>query len=197
MQVVRQLAPGATPQSLAGAEAEAFQLYDAVTALLVDASREQPVVVVLEDLHWADTASLRLLEFVVRHAWFERLLVIGTYRDAEVDGPLSLPLEAKATTLTLAGLDLGGVERLVALTTGWPRRPGWSPRSISARAATRSSWSRRHACGRAAARSPRSRREWARRSGGGCRGWRAACWTRCGWRRCWGASSPRKAWSGP
>lgn len=118
VQVVRQLAPGATPQSLAGAEAEAFQLYDAVTALLVDASREQPVVVVLEDLHWADTASLRLLEFVVRHAWFERLLVIGTYRDAEVDGPLSLPLEAKATTLTLAGLDLGGVERLVALTTG-------------------------------------------------------------------------------
>ncbi|MFB4262955.1 AAA family ATPase [Nonomuraea sp. GTA35] len=118
VQVVRQLAPGATPQSLAGADGEAFQLYDAVTGLLVDASREQPVVVVLEDLHWADAASLRLLEFVVGHAWFERLLVIGTYRDAEVDGTLSLPLEAKATTLTLTGLDLEGVARLVARTTG-------------------------------------------------------------------------------
>ncbi|MEV4176968.1 AAA family ATPase [Nonomuraea sp. NPDC049709] len=118
VQVVRQLAPGATPQSLAGADGEAFQLYDAVTGLLVDASRERPVVVVLEDLHWADAASLRLLEFVVRHAWFERLLVIGTYRDAEVDGPLSLPLEAKATTLALTGLDREGVGRLVARTTG-------------------------------------------------------------------------------
>ncbi|MEV0829687.1 ATP-binding protein [Nonomuraea rubra] len=118
VQVVRQLAPGATPQSLAGADGEAFQLYDAVTGLLVDASREQPVVVVLEDLHWADAASLRLAEFVVRHAWFERLLVIGTYRDAEVDGPLSPSLEARATTVTLAGLDLEGVERLVARTTG-------------------------------------------------------------------------------
>ncbi|WP_052423145.1 ATP-binding protein [Nonomuraea candida] len=118
VQVVRQLCPGATPQSLAGADAEAFELYDAVTGLLVAASRERPVVVVLEDLHWADAASLRLLEFVVRHAWFERLLVIGTYRDAEIDGPLSLPLEARAVTLTLTGLDREGVGRLVALTTG-------------------------------------------------------------------------------
>ncbi|MFC4015925.1 AAA family ATPase [Nonomuraea purpurea] len=118
VQVIRRLAPGATPQSLAGAGVEAFQLYDAVTGLLVGASREQPVVVVLEDLHWADAASLRLLEFVVRHAWFERLLVIGTYRDAEIDGPLSLPLEAKATTLTLSGLSRDEAGRLVALTTG-------------------------------------------------------------------------------
>ncbi|MFI6740866.1 AAA family ATPase [Nonomuraea sp. NPDC050451] len=120
VQVVRRLAPGASLQSpfpgLAGSDG--FELYDAVTGLLVDASRERPVVVVLEDLHWADAASLRLLEFVVSHAWFERLLVIGTYRDAEVDGPLSLPLEAKATILTLTGLDREEVGRLVAHTTG-------------------------------------------------------------------------------
>ncbi|MET9250905.1 AAA family ATPase [Nonomuraea sp. NPDC003709] len=120
VQVVRRLAPGATLQSpfLGLAGSDGFELYDAVTGLLVDASRERPVVVVLEDLHWADAASLRLLEFVVRHAWFERLLVIGTYRDAEVDGPLSLPLEAKATVLTLTGLDREEVGRLVAHTTG-------------------------------------------------------------------------------
>ncbi|WP_206068449.1 ATP-binding protein [Nonomuraea composti] len=117
VQVVRQLAPEVGLEGLATGR-EAFQLYDAVTALLVEAARERPVVVVLEDLHWADPASLRLLEFVVRHAWFERLLVIGTYRDAEVDGPLSLPLEAKAVTLTLTGLDAEGVGRLVARTTG-------------------------------------------------------------------------------
>ncbi|MBE1583191.1 AAA family ATPase [Nonomuraea angiospora] len=116
VQVIRRLTPGATLRSLA--RSDGFELYDAVTGLLVDASRERPVVVVLEDLHWADAASLRLLEFVVRHAWFERLLVIGTYRDAEVDGPLSLPLEAKATVLTLTGLDREEVGRLVAHTTG-------------------------------------------------------------------------------
>ncbi|MFC7586223.1 ATP-binding protein [Nonomuraea antimicrobica] len=120
VQVVRQLSPGATPQDLARGDGEAFELYDAVTGLLVSASREQPVVVVLEDLHWADAASLRLLEFVVGHAWFERLLVIGTYRDAEVEGALSLPLEARATTLALTGLDRAGVGRLVARTTGVP-----------------------------------------------------------------------------
>ncbi|MGV9384174.1 ATP-binding protein [Nonomuraea sp. NPDC003707] len=120
VQVVRRLTPGATLRSpfLGLAGSDGFELYDAVTGLLVDASRERPVVVVLEDLHWADAASLRLLEFVVRHAWFERLLVIGTYRDAEVDGPLSLPLEAKATVLTLTGLDREEVGRLVAHTTG-------------------------------------------------------------------------------
>ncbi|MER6006018.1 AAA family ATPase [Nonomuraea angiospora] len=120
VQVVRRLVPGATLQSpfLGLAGSDGFELYDAVTGLLVDVSRERPVVVVLEDLHWADAASLRLLEFVVRHAWFERLLVIGTYRDAEVDGPLSLPLEAKATVLTLTGLDREEVGRLVAHTTG-------------------------------------------------------------------------------
>ncbi|MEQ4722257.1 AAA family ATPase [Nonomuraea sp. B19D2] len=110
VQVVRRL----DAQPLTGSEG--FELYDTVTGLLVDASRERPVVVVLEDLHWADAASLRLLEFVVRHAWFERLLVIGTYRDSEVGG--ALPLEAKAITLTLTGLSREEVGRLVARTTG-------------------------------------------------------------------------------
>jgi len=43
-----------------GEPVEAFQLYDAVTTALVSISQRRPVVVVLDDLHWADTASLRL-----------------------------------------------------------------------------------------------------------------------------------------
>ena len=42
-------------------------------------------MVVLDDLHWADTASLQLLEFAAQHTWFERLLLVGTYRDVEVE----------------------------------------------------------------------------------------------------------------
>ncbi|MET8251404.1 AAA family ATPase [Micromonospora sp. NPDC005197] len=106
------------------ADQEAFALYDAVTAALVAVSAHRPVVVVLDDLHWADPASLRLLAFAAQHTWFERLLLIGTYRDAEVEAgehplrPLLMPLVAKATTITLTGLARDEVAALMARTAG-------------------------------------------------------------------------------
>ncbi|WP_409492598.1 ATP-binding protein [Amycolatopsis sp. cmx-11-12] len=104
--------------------ADGFRLYDAVTSALVAASQERPVVVVLDDLHWADAASLRLLEFAAQHTWFERLLLIGTYRDVEVETAghplrsLMLPLLAKATSVTLTGLEPSEVGALMARTAG-------------------------------------------------------------------------------
>ncbi|PYC69759.1 ATPase [Micromonospora arborensis] len=106
------------------ADQEAFALYDAVTAALVAVSQQRPVVVVLDDLHWADPASLRLLSFAAQHTWFERLLLVGTYRDAEVESgehplrPLLMPLVAKATTITLTGLSRDEVAALMARTAG-------------------------------------------------------------------------------
>ncbi|MEU1239913.1 AAA family ATPase [Micromonospora parva] len=103
---------------------EAFALYDAVTAALVAVSQHRPVVVVLDDLHWADPASLRLLSFAAQHTWFERLLLIGTYRDAEVESgehplrPLLMPLVAKATTITLTGFTRDEVAALMTRTAG-------------------------------------------------------------------------------
>ncbi|MEU8422930.1 AAA family ATPase [Micromonospora sp. NPDC048835] len=106
------------------ADQEAFALYDAVTAALVTVSQHRPVVVVLDDLHWADPASLRLLSFAVQHTWFEQLLLVGTYRDAEVESgehplrPLLMPLVAKATTITLTGLSRDEVAALMTRTAG-------------------------------------------------------------------------------
>ncbi|MET8088572.1 AAA family ATPase [Micromonospora sp. NPDC005220] len=106
------------------ADREVFALFDAVTAALVAVSQHRPVVVVLDDLHWADPASLRLLSFAAQHTWFERLLLIGTYRDAEVESgehplrPLLMPLVAKATTITLTGFTRDEVAALMARTAG-------------------------------------------------------------------------------
>ncbi|SEC81431.1 AAA ATPase domain-containing protein [Amycolatopsis tolypomycina] len=103
---------------------DGFRLHDAVTTALAAAAHDRPVVVVLDDLHWADAASLRLLEFAARHTWFERLLLVGAYRDVEVDAPghrlhdLVLPLVAKATTVTLTGLAPDEVAELMSRTAG-------------------------------------------------------------------------------
>ncbi|MGN9847185.1 ATP-binding protein [Nonomuraea sp. H19] len=118
-------AQGRQPSIIDGQSAQAlgtFRLYDAVTSALVALSQHRPVVMVIDDLHVADPASLRLLEFAAQQTWFERLLFVGTYRDAEVepvDHPLRdllAPLVARATTITLTGLDQEGVAALMART---------------------------------------------------------------------------------
>ncbi|GIJ80748.1 AAA ATPase domain-containing protein [Micromonospora phaseoli] len=123
-------APGAPlwPAGIPGGgdvgEQEAFALYDTVTTALVTVSQRRPVMVILDDLHWADAASMRLLQFAAQHTWFERLLLVGTYRDAEVEAgdhplrPLLMSLVAKATTITLSGLSRDEVGALMARTAG-------------------------------------------------------------------------------
>lgn len=113
-------------QKLAGAEE--FALHDAVVRLLSAASREKPLLIILDDLHFADPASVRLLQFATQHTWFERLLFVGTYRDVEVESsehrlrPLLLPLVAKSTLITLTGLDRDEVAELIEFNAG--SRPG-------------------------------------------------------------------------
>jgi predicted ATPase len=61
-----------------------FRLFDAITGFLLKAAHRQPVVLILDNLHWADRPSLLLLEFVAREIAAARLLVVGTYRDVEL-----------------------------------------------------------------------------------------------------------------
>ena len=51
---------------------------------LTNAARAQPLVLILDNLHWADEPSLLLLQFLARELRTARLLVLGTYRDAEL-----------------------------------------------------------------------------------------------------------------
>ncbi len=106
---------------IAEAETERFLLFEAVTGLLAAASRERPLVLVLEDLHWAGAPELMLLKHLVRSAEPMRLLVIGTYRDTDLSRthPLTpmladLRREAGVERVSLHGLDDAAVETLVA-----------------------------------------------------------------------------------
>jgi tetratricopeptide (TPR) repeat protein len=73
-------APAATPASHDHAR---FALFDATTTFLKAVAQAQPLVLVLDDLHAGDEASLLLLQFLARELRDTAILVIGTYRDAE------------------------------------------------------------------------------------------------------------------
>jgi hypothetical protein len=61
-----------------------FRLFDGVSSFLVNASRDKPLMLVLDDLHWADRPTLLLLEHLARRLATSRMLVVGTYRDVEL-----------------------------------------------------------------------------------------------------------------
>ncbi|HEY7102345.1 MAG TPA: AAA family ATPase [Mycobacteriales bacterium] len=71
----------AVPAEPAVAVAERFRALTAATDALLRAAGERPVVLVLEDLHWADAESLDLLRRVAAEAAAAPLLVLGTHRD--------------------------------------------------------------------------------------------------------------------
>jgi class 3 adenylate cyclase/tetratricopeptide (TPR) repeat protein len=68
------------------------RLFWHVTGFLQALAAELPVALLLDDLHWADSASLALVQHLARHTRADRVLVLGTYRDVEVNR--QHPLEA-------------------------------------------------------------------------------------------------------
>lgn len=112
-------------EEITGDPAEArFRLFGAVARLLAAASSDRPVVLLLDDLHAADTASLLLLRFLVRHAHGLPMLVVAAYRDVELTAshPLTATLEhllrePGVTRLPLRPLELADVARIVEAST--------------------------------------------------------------------------------
>ncbi|GAB2710853.1 hypothetical protein GCM10027089_38260 [Nocardia thraciensis] len=101
-----------------------FRIGDAVTEALVAACARRPVIVVIDDLHRADPASVGVLAFVARHTWFERLTLVAALRDNEVAAPAH-PLHAAvaelrhtARSVDLTGLEVDEIGELAAAATG-------------------------------------------------------------------------------
>ena len=82
---VRQRFPD-IPESLSLEDgAERLRLFESVSAFLHNAAAANPLVIILDDLHWADKPSLLLLRHLARRISGERILVLGAYRDVELD----------------------------------------------------------------------------------------------------------------
>lgn len=114
----------------AGAETERYLLFEAVSALLSSMSSESPIVIVLDDLHWADAASLDLLRHLVVTAAGLRVAVVATHRDVDVarGHPLTALLaelrrEPAVTRVGLRGLADGEVMELIEVAAGFELPP--------------------------------------------------------------------------
>jgi DNA-binding SARP family transcriptional activator len=90
-----------------------FALYDAVASFLSSIAADRPQVIVLDDLHWADEASLELLAFVGEQLAAAPVLLVGSYRSTPADRPQAL--DAALARLhrrpELTEVPLGGLSR--------------------------------------------------------------------------------------
>jgi class 3 adenylate cyclase/tetratricopeptide (TPR) repeat protein len=82
---IRQVLPDIPAPVQSEQEQERYRLFESVGAFLMNAAAHQPIMLVLDDLHWADKPSLMLLQHIARRLASGRLLVVGTYRDVDLD----------------------------------------------------------------------------------------------------------------
>ena len=109
------------PRPSGDPEEDRYRLMHAVTSFLRNAAGVQPLVIVLEDLHDADRGTLDMLRHVARNLPGSRLMLVGTYRDIEVDRshPLSGALAelrrvANFDRIGLRGLTADEVQRMMS-----------------------------------------------------------------------------------
>lgn len=106
------------------AEGGKHRLYEEVLALVEQVALDQPVVISIEDLHWADASTRELLAFLARNLTQPGVLLLATYRPAEAGdgrlGPLlsELGRGPRVTTLWLDRLNQQDVGRQLTAILG-------------------------------------------------------------------------------
>ena len=113
------------PSASSSPEEERFRLFQAVTGFLRNASGAQALCLVLEDLHDADKGTMEMLVHLSRNLAGARILLVGTYRDVEVDRthPLSAALAElrrieSFQRIPLRGLSPDEVQRMLSNIAG-------------------------------------------------------------------------------
>ena len=122
---LREILPDLEAAPAGSPERARFRLFDATAAFLRAAAETTPLVLVLDDMHAADTPSLLLLRFLAPELRDSRVVLLVAYRDTEAgpDDPLSLTVAElrrgpSTRTLLLGGLSVSEVGRCIETITG-------------------------------------------------------------------------------
>lgn len=114
-----------TPRAAGDPEEDRYRLLQSVTDFLGNAANIQPMLIIIEDMHDADRGTLEMLSYIARFLAGKRLMIIGTYRDIEVDRshPLSAALAEfrrlpSFGRVLLRGLNADEVRRMLNSITG-------------------------------------------------------------------------------
>ena len=114
-------APNPAPPAPQDRETERYRLFEAVAGLLRRVAERAPLLLVIDDLHWADKPTLLLLRHLLRHPDPAPLMVLGLVRDVEVGADHALPeliadmrREHRFDRVAVAGLSESEADALVA-----------------------------------------------------------------------------------
>jgi eukaryotic-like serine/threonine-protein kinase len=104
---------------------ERMRLFDNVVRFLLGLASDRGLLLMLDDLHWADHGTLAMLHYVVRQARESRIMILGAYREAELDRahPLQKSLvewnrERLATRVALGRLGIESTASMLAVMFG-------------------------------------------------------------------------------
>ncbi len=114
--------PALVPPAEAEPETQRWRLFDAVASLAAAIAGEQPLLLVVDDLHWAEAATALMLRHLCDAA-VPRMGVLATSRDRDADGDTRFAFDEFSTArdlrlLSLAGLEAGEVGEFIALHAG-------------------------------------------------------------------------------
>ncbi|HEY7271267.1 MAG TPA: AAA family ATPase [Actinoplanes sp.] len=120
----------ATSPAMAGTDAASLlRVFEAAGHLLSRAAADTPVMVVLDDLHWADRSTVDLLRYIAHRPQSSGLMIVGAYRPNELAPDVAGAVADVATAaelVPLSGLSAGEVADLVQAVAGTAAPPHWA-----------------------------------------------------------------------
>jgi tetratricopeptide (TPR) repeat protein len=123
------------PSPYADPDQERLGFYEGITQLFLNIAKEAPLLVFFDDIQWADTSSLRLLQFAGQRIQGSRLMIVAACRDYDPQQNPVLPevindlsRQRLGTSMTLARLPLEDVTKIVEFILGsGPPVPQFAP----------------------------------------------------------------------
>ncbi len=113
--------PDIPPNERLDQEADQQRLFDSIITWFGVLTKKDKLLLIIDDVHWADSGSLALLRYLARRLARRRALIVATYREVELDTALpfkqtllELNRERLATRIKLSGLDVTGTKELLA-----------------------------------------------------------------------------------